>query len=546
MNCHVNLLQDLSIRYKIAMIPIVSFIAFMGYLGYSYSVSQSNSARLELIRQVYYPILEQANAKIINLERLKEVFTEAMATAEEDVILVKGAKFKDGILKSYADLKSKEHDKDMLEQLMISQHLFEKYYNQSSAFALDYIRGTVDFSVIAQRVAELSDSYEILELKMKSYQSKSYKRFINIIDVTNEQTNRSLLVGVIVSIISIVVVFFTAISISQAILFNIHSVKKSLTEISSGEGDLTKRVSVIGHDEIGELVALFNTFLDKLQSIIKSVINIIPELITVADELNSLNQSATTKMRAQKSSVSHVNDAMTLMSYSVDNISSSAHSAEQSAIVSMKEAGSGKTVVRDTVNVINTLAKEVTSAGDAITQLHQDSDSVSIVLDVIKGIADQTNLLALNAAIEAARAGEQGRGFAVVADEVRTLASKTQESTAEIRSIIEKLQNAAQSTYEIIQKGCDQAEVSVQTASKAGESLDRINQRVSEINDVNAKIANATKEQTKVSKNIERCVEEISQTTDTTFESFSRSAKVSEKLDKLARTLDEIAMQFKV
>lgn len=543
---HVNLLQDLSIRYKIAMIPIVSFIAFMGYLGYSYSVSQSNSERLELIRQVYYPILEQANAKIINLERLKEVFTEAIATGEEDVIYNKAGKFKDIILKSYADLKIKEHDKDMQEQLLFSKELFEKYYQQSSDFALDYIRGNVDFSSLSQRVAELSDSYEILDKRMKSYQSKSYTRFIQIIDVTNEQTNKSLMVGVIVSIASIIIVFLTAISISHAILFNILSVKSSLTEISSGEGDLTKRVSVTGHDEIGELVALFNTFLDKLQSIIKSVISIIPELITVADELNTLNQNATEKMKAQRSSVSHVNDAMTLMSYSVDNISGSAHSAEQSAIVSMKEADSGKNVVRETVNVINLLATEVTSAGDAITQLHQDSDSVSIVLDVIKGIADQTNLLALNAAIEAARAGEQGRGFAVVADEVRTLASKTQESTAEIRSIIEKLQNAAQSTYEIIQKGCDQAEVSVQTASKAGESLDRINDRVSEINDVNAKIANATKEQTKVSKNIENCVEEISQTTDTTFESFSRSARVSEKLDKLARSLDEIAMQFKV
>lgn len=542
----MNLVQDLPIKYKIAMIPIVSFIAFVGYLGYSYSVSQSNSARLELIRQVYYPILEQANAKIINLERLKEVFAEAIATAEEDAILIKGAKFKDSILKSYADLTAKEHDKDMLEQLMISQHLFEKYYAQSSNFALDFIRGAVDFSVLPQRVSELGDSYEILDLKMKSYQSKSYKRFINIIDVTNEQTNKSLRVGFFVSVASIVVVFFTAISISQTILFNIHSVKQSLTEISSGEGDLTKRVTVTGHDEIGELVELFNDFLNKLQLIIKSVINIIPELITVADELNSLNQAATNKMKAQRNSVSHVNDAMTLMSYSVDNISGSAHSAEQSAIVSMKEADSGKTVVRNTVNVINALAREVNSAGQAITQLHQDSDSVSIVLDVIKGIADQTNLLALNAAIEAARAGEQGRGFAVVADEVRTLASKTQESTAEIRGIIEKLQNAAQSTYEIIQKGCDQVEISVTTASKAGESLDRINQRVLEINEVNAKIANATKEQTKVSKNIERCVEEISSTTDTTFESFSRSAKVSENLDKLARTLDEIAMQFKV
>jgi methyl-accepting chemotaxis protein len=194
---------------------------------------------------------------------------------------------------------------------------------------------------------------------------------------------------------------------------------------------------------------------------------------------------------------------------------------------------------------IQSLASRVEETAVVIKKLEQDSNQVGVVLDVIKGIAEQTNLLALNAAIEAARAGEQGRGFAVVADEVRTLASRTQQSTEEIQATIEQLQDAARSAVSVMAKGTEQATISVDEANKAGSSLNAITETISRITRMNDQIANSTGEQQKVADMISSNVDEINNRTEDTTTSSEQLTVVSGELEQLSKDFNRIMQQFK-
>ena len=237
-------------------------------------------------------------------------------------------------------------------------------------------------------------------------------------------------------------------------------------------------------------------------------------------------------------------EAVIELNTDVQTVAESSSVAEQATVSTINISTKGERVVKETINTIHQLAEIVTKSSDVINSLHHDSSAVGTVLDVIRGIADQTNLLALNAAIEAARAGEQGRGFAVVADEVRTLASKTQESTSEIQEMIERLQSGTQEAVKVMKTSTQEAQSSVNETAKAGESLIKITEAVSIINDMSSHIASAADEQSSVSREMHENVLSISHAADQTAQGASENLSASQEMATLAENLQHLVGRF--
>ncbi|HEX4937225.1 MAG TPA: methyl-accepting chemotaxis protein, partial [Candidatus Kapabacteria bacterium] len=343
-----------------------------------------------------------------------------------------------------------------------------------------------------------------------------------------------------------IVLIMVSLYVTMIVTGNIGRVVTSLQEIASGEGDLTKRIRQNSQDEIGTLVYWFNSFVERLQGIIGDVVTSISPLSDVSKELGALATDSEHASSEQLEATVSVNRSMKEMFESLNENAVNTSNAAEAASDANDQAKKGHGIVSEAIRTINDLAREVAKAGETIHQLEADTANVGQILDVIQGIASQTNLLALNAAIEAARAGEHGRGFAVVADEVRTLASRTQESTEEIHRVIEQLQRTARAISEVMANGQRKAEESVAKAGETGSSLQAITSRVEEINVMNTQIASATEEQQQTSHFIQQAIDEISSSAQRAADGSAKVASSTEQLHKVTQKLSAVAKQFRV
>ena len=320
----------------------------------------------------------------------------------------------------------------------------------------------------------------------------------------------------------------------------------AMKDISEGEGDLTLRLDVSGKDEIGQLASSFNGFITKIQSVIREVTSSTSQLSAAAEEMSMITAETRTGVQRQQSETELVATAVNEMSSTVHEVVNSAGLAASAASQADSQSEQGKQIVSSTVSSIRTLASEVESAATVISQLEKDSESIGSVLEVIRGIAEQTNLLALNAAIEAARAGEQGRGFAVVADEVRSLASRTQESTQEIQEMIERLQKGSRDAVKVMQSGQEQTQRTVEQASQAETSLSEISSAVAQINEMNAHIAEASRQQGEVVEEINKNIVNITQVADESANGADQLSTASHEMASLAVNLESQVSHFKI
>lgn len=302
------------------------------------------------------------------------------------------------------------------------------------------------------------------------------------------------------------------------------------------EGDLSAKSKLDGKDEFAWMAYELTKTRKSFVQVVDAVSGGCTTVASAAEELSAITAQSKTGMSRQSVETEHVAHAINEMTNSVNAVAQKAQRAAEAATEADAESKQGFDVVRATTLAIEELAGEVTHTAEALTKLKADSLNIGTVLDVIRGIAEQTNLLALNAAIEAARAGEQGRGFAVVADEVRSLASRTQQSTREIQVMIERLQGGANSAVEAMQSGLEKAQASVGQAQQAGRSLESITSMVDTIRDMNVQIASAASEQRQNADHITRSVDNITTIAAEATQGALQIAQASRELAELAST----------
>lgn len=329
-----------------------------------------------------------------------------------------------------------------------------------------------------------------------------------------------------------------------ALFIPIAETVKAMQQVA--EGDLTVTVSTNGLKEISIITRTLTSLIGNLSTDVNGVITSSQQVASQVLELEQVATDTNDRMQDQHGQLGQVATAMEEMVSTVHAIAKNATEAATAASAANNEANSGHQVIDDTVNLIQGLADQMDDTTGTIQQLGQDTENIWAVLDVIRGIAEQTNLLALNAAIEAARAGEQGRGFAVVADEVRSLASRTQQSTQEIQDMIEHLQGGARKAVTAMEESRNNTSKSVEQASKLREFLGRIIGSVASTNDMITQIASAAEEQSMVADEISLNVAKIGDTAELSVQGAQRTSSVGDELTRQSEHLKQLVQRFKV
>jgi len=317
-------------------------------------------------------------------------------------------------------------------------------------------------------------------------------------------------------------------------------------EIASGNLTHYLKRDEIGNDELGMLADSCVKMQDNLRGLVEDIVAAVTQLSAAVEEVSAVSEQSSQGMKQQQDEITMVATAMDQMKATVADVASNTEVASISATSANDEAKLGSKDVQQNIESILKVSQEIENAGELVDQLEKESTNISIVVDVIRGIADQTNLLALNAAIEAARAGEQGRGFAVVADEVRTLAGRTQDSTSEIVSIIDKLQKSASEAKEATSGSCSMIQECVTQSHTTGETIHKIEQTVAQIADMSLQIASACSEQDSVTEELGRNIESIHQSSTEVAVGANQTAKASVELSQLAANLQSMMSRFRV
>ncbi len=366
----------------------------------------------------------------------------------------------------------------------------------------------------------------------------------HLLDQRIVDLERRIAVNLAMSLLLLFAALYVFAGFYQSMMKSIRIIKQAVHAMA--DGDLTVNVKLDARDEMKLIAHDMNMMVEKINALVSQVISATNQVVGAAEQGSASAEDALDGVNQQNSELELIATAMNEMSATVHEVANNAASTAEATRNADREANQGRSVVNQTIESINKLSQDMQQASEVIKQLEADSESIGSVLDVIRGIAEQTNLLALNAAIEAARAGEQGRGFAVVADEVRTLASRTQDSTEEIQNMIEKLQNGSRNAVKVMVEGTEQTERTVAQAAEAGTSLQSITDAVDYITQMNEQIASAAEEQSSVAEEINRNVVNVRDLAENTVSNANQTAQSSESLKAVAAQLQSLVKEFKV
>ncbi len=352
--------------------------------------------------------------------------------------------------------------------------------------------------------------------------------------------------AVVAALIAVGVILLLLGMLMRVLMRPLTDMGRAMANIAEGEGDLTRRLTVQSHDEFGELASAFNRFVERIHTSIREVSSATQQVNEVAARVLAASNSSMANSDEQASRTNSVAAAINELGAAAQEIARNAADASQQASGARHEAEDGRQVVEQNIRAMRELSAKISASCSQIEALNAKTVDIGQILEVIKGISEQTNLLALNAAIEAARAGEAGRGFAVVADEVRNLAHRTQSSAQEIQQMIEQLQVGAGASVQTMTESQRQSESSVSIADRAGERLGEVTQRIGEIDGMNQSVATATEEQTAVIESLNMDITEINTLNQQGVENLQSTLRACGDLDQQARRLKQLVDSFRI
>ncbi|AQS40005.1 methyl-accepting chemotaxis sensory transducer [Shewanella psychrophila] len=535
--------NNISIFKKIGAIFVLSVIIFVTTLSISIVSINKNRETLSYMEEKIYKRVELANENVMFIQRLDELYTQSVSFADED-LLANAEEAYQSLSENMKQLQSLDvSSRSSLQSLALQ---LDTYNGLTLTLAKGMLEGTIDMANIGQIIQDKTQAYESTLAQVKTYQTDKVIEFKDAINEAGERSEKSLWLTVSIGAILLFVMAVVTIIIARSISHSAKSVANSLAELADGKGDLSHQLTVLGDDELGQVSNNFNRFLNLLAGAIRQVVNVTDPLLKSAHTLQNKMEVASAATQEQSRDAGVVQQSMEEMKHSVTDISHSANQAADAAQVAEKEAKEGMAVVQRTIDISQELNKEIELASTAINELAKDTESVNTILNVITSIAEQTNLLALNAAIEAARAGEQGRGFAVVADEVRALASKTADATKEIREVLSRLKVAAESSVSTMGNAMSRSNENEANAQNTGQALDSIQRQIVSINGMNTQIATATDEQSSVASQVVENVIDMNASFEQTLQILSEVKEVSEGLSNFADDLQHSTSQFKL
>ncbi len=533
--------QNLSISKKIHAITSIAVVAFLVIVLINYFAMNDNRIALDEMEKSSYKVVKLTSANVGILEKLDELYTQAVTFGEQDLVEKASDTYKQLELNIIAieKINASYIHSDTKEQLA-------NYEKISATIANGMVNGTADFSKIQQQAQRKTALYNDVLEKFKAAQVKADDRFFELVASTKDRSDYALTLMLVVSIVSLILLLFMAIWIAKRIASSASDAANNLSLLASGKGSLSTKLTVNSEDEIGQVSINFNSFIGILKKTVLEIIAVCEPLMENSTRLVQGMEQAERATTKQTTDAEIVKQSMEEMKQSVGDISQSAASASHAAQTAEKEVEQSRTQVQTSVTASRTLSDEINHAATTINKLADDTKNVSQILNVITSIAEQTNLLALNASIEAARAGEHGRGFAVVADEVRELASRTAHSTNEIRELLTTLTEAANESVTAMTTARDMATDNATAAEKTGISIEKIAEQMLEINGMNSQIAAATEEQTSVAAMVVENVTNMHVSFEDTMDSLTAVRDVAKNLHYLSDNLLDATAKFKI
>jgi len=535
--------KNLKVFYKIMLILAVYVVALAINTSIGVKSLLSTQAHLITLEEKIYDSVRLATVNEPLLKRADELLTQAVSFSEDD-LKIQGADSIAQLVKNLNQLKQLDTTREA--ELKNIEDNVNKYKAIAVPLVEAMLNDDADFSALQSKIKTKAELFEATNKALSSYQSVIDAEFKETIGKAVASGEDALYTSSAISAAFFVVLALFITYIASAISNTANQLSGSLKELSQGEGELSQRIPVNGKDELGSTAFNFNSFMDKLSGIVRSVMNVSSPLLETANDLDSNTQQVRNVTNELGVKAREAKQAMDEITQSISEISTSASDASNAMQDTEDQTNKGLEIVSSTISNSKDLNSQIIGAAELVEKLAKDTENVANILDVISSIAEQTNLLALNAAIEAARAGEQGRGFAVVADEVRALASKTGDATTEIRSVLTRLEDAATETVGAMQSAKGQSEMSENCAIETGDYLQQIKTQVEQVNGMNMTIAAATEEQTMVVASVSEIITAMVESVESTEVSFDDLAVLANKLLSASDSLKESTSQFRL